>query len=85
MYSMSTTTEKTTIYLNPVVKRFVQHQAIEENRSMSDVINDYQEDFEDIKLVKERRAEPTETFEAVLKDVGLTYDDLRSWVRTLCP
>lgn len=79
---MTTLTAKTTLYLNPQVKKFIQHKAIAESRSVSEVINDYfadmLEDLEDIKEVQKRRDEPTSSFEEVLTDLGLTYDDLRS-------
>ena len=84
MSYMSNLSEKTTIYLNPNVKRFIQHKAVAESRSVSDIINDsfedMLEDLEDIKEIKNRRGEPTVPFEEVLKDLGLTYDDLRSWI-----
>ena len=79
---MSNLSAKTTIYLNPNVKRFIQHKAVSEGRSVSDIINesfeDMLEDLEDIKEIEKRRGEPTVPFETVLKDLGLTYDDLRS-------
>lgn len=78
---MSNLTEKTTIYLDPTVKKFVQHKAVAEGRSVSDVVNDYfadmMEDLEDIKEIHKRRNESTVPFEVVLRDLGLTYDDLR--------
>ena len=79
---MSQLSEKTTIYLNPYVKKFIQHKAVAEGRSVSEVINenfeDMLEDLEDIKEVVRRRDEPSVPFEEVLKELGLTYDDLRS-------
>lgn len=78
---MSKLTEKTTIYLDPTVKKFVQHKAVAEGRSVSDIVNDYfadmMEDLEDIKEIHKRRNEQTVPFEEVLTDLGLTYDDLR--------
>jgi hypothetical protein len=79
---MSKLSEKTTIYLNPYVKKFIQHKAIAEDRSVSDVINEYfaemLEDFDDLKEIENRRSEPTVPFEKVLKDLGITYDQLRN-------
>lgn len=79
---MSNLTQKTTIYLEPNVKKFLQHKAIAENRSLSDVINeqfaDMLEDLSDIKEVEKRRGEETVPFETVLQELGLTYDQLRS-------
>lgn len=78
---MSNLTEKTTIYLNPKVKSFIKHKAVADNRSVSETINDYfadmYEDLEDVKVIKTRRKEPTVSFEDSLKELGLTYDDLR--------
>jgi hypothetical protein len=78
---MSELSEKTTIYLNPYVKKFIQHKAIAESRSVSDVINeqfaDMVEDLDDIKEIEKRRGEPTVPFEVVLNELGLTYDQLR--------
>ncbi len=82
MCYMSKLSEKTTVYLNPTVKKFMQHKAITENRSLSDLINDefadMLEDLSDLKEIKKRRDEPGVPFEKVLLDLGLTYDQLRS-------
>lgn len=81
MLGMSNLTAKTTIYLNPSVKKFIQHKAVAEGRSVSDIINDYfadmVEDLEDLKEIEKRHGEPTVPFEAVLRELGLTYDQLR--------
>lgn len=78
---MSQLSAKTTIYLNPKVKKFLQHKAVAEGRSVSDVINDefadMLEDLLDIKEIEKRRGEPTVPFEQVLRDSGLTYADLQ--------
>ncbi len=79
---MTTLSDKTTVYLNPTVKKFIQHKAVAEDRSVSEIINDYfadmLEDLEDIKEIRRRRGETTASFDEVLEDLGLTYDDLRS-------
>ncbi len=79
---MSNLSEKTTIYLNPNVKRFIQHKSVAEGRSVSETINEYfadmAEDLEDIKEIDKRRGELTVPFETVLRELGLTYADLRS-------
>lgn len=79
---MKTTNQKTTLYLNPTVKKFLQHKAVAEDRTMSEIVNDYfadmLEDFSDIKEVNKRKSEPTTNFEEVLNLAGLKYDDLRS-------
>jgi len=81
MASMSNLSDKTTIYLNPTVKKFLQHKAIAEGRSVSEIVNeefaDMLADLEDLKEIKRRRDEPSVPFEVVLKELGLTYDDLR--------
>jgi len=79
---MSQLSEKTTIYLNPQVKKFLQHKAVAEGRSVSDIVNDsfadMLEDLEDIKEIEMRRGEETVPFETVLRELGLTYEQLRS-------
>ena len=80
---MSTTTnEKTTLYLDPLTKKFLQHKAIEENTSMSQIVNDLVEDVLDSvwmsKNIEKLRKEPTVSFDEALAEAGLTYDDLRN-------
>ncbi len=81
MSSVNTASSKTTIYLDPTVKKFLQHKAIEEETSISDIINErIEEEMASdklIALIEERRKEPTISFEEALKECGLTYDDLR--------
>ncbi|MFT4532206.1 MAG: hypothetical protein ACI9T8_000217 [Candidatus Saccharimonadales bacterium] len=78
---MSNLSEKTTIYLNSSVKSFIKHKAVADNSSVSELINDYfadmLEDLEDIKVIESRREEHAVSFDDVLKEHGLTYDDLR--------
>lgn len=75
------TNDKTTIYLDPLVKKFLQHKAIEEDTSISDLINErIEEEMASDKLValiEKRRKEPTISFEQALKECGLTYADIR--------
>lgn len=79
---MSTTSEKTTIYLNPMVKKFLQHKAVEEETSISELINErVEEEMAGKKLqalLKKRNTEPKMSFEDMLKELGLSYEDLRS-------
>ncbi len=79
---MSKLSEKTTIYLNPSVKKFIKHKAVAEGSSVSDIINehfaDMLEDLDDLKEIERRRNEPSVPFEEVLKDLGITYEQLRS-------
>jgi hypothetical protein len=78
---MSILSERTTVYLNPKVKRFIQHKAVAEGHSVSTIVNDYfadmLEDLDDIRELKRRREESTVSFDEVLQDLGLTYNDLR--------
>ena len=78
---MSKLTDRTTVYLNPYVKKFVQHKAVEENRSVSSVINnklaDLLEELANQGVTGQRNNESAVRFEGVLKKAGLSYDDLR--------
>lgn len=78
---MSNLSAKTTIYLEPSVKKFLQHKAVAESRSLSEVINDefadMLQDLSDITTIEKRRGEETVPLADVLKRLGLTYDDLR--------
>ncbi len=82
MVIMSVLSSKTTIYLNPQVKKFIQHKSVAEGRSVSDIINeqfaDMLEDLQDLKEIEKRRGEDTVPFEQVLRELGITYDQLRS-------
>lgn len=79
---MSQLTAKTTVYLNPNVKKFIRHKAVADNLSVSELINDYfadmLEDLDDVKEIEKRRQETVVSFDEVLTDLGMTYDDLRS-------
>jgi hypothetical protein len=59
---MSKLSEKTTLYLNPYVKKFLQLKALQENRSMSDIVNDefadLLEDLEDAYELSKRKENP---------------------------
>lgn len=78
---MSQTSEKTTIYLNPYVKKFIQHKAVEEGTSISSIINDFFAKkiakLDDKSELAARRKEPTVSFDKVLEEMGLSYEDLR--------
>jgi GTP cyclohydrolase FolE2 len=79
---MSNLSAKTTIYLNPKVKKFIQHKAVAEDTSVSDVVNDIfadmLEDLQDTKIIQERRNEESISFDDALKELGLTYEQLQS-------
>lgn len=74
---MSKLSEKTTLYLNPYVKRFLQLRSIQESRSMSDIVNDeiadLLEDFEDAAEIKRRRRELTLEWEVVKRELDKEY------------
>jgi hypothetical protein len=78
---MSNLSDKTTIYLNPMVKKFISHKAIEDGSSVSAVINehfaDLLEDLSDVVEIEKRRGEATVSFDEVLKGLKLTYNDLQ--------
>lgn len=78
---MSNLTRKTTIYLEPSVKKFLQFKAVNDSKSMSEIINDefaaLLEDLEDLKIIEQRKKEPAIPFETALKSYGLTLDDIR--------
>lgn len=70
--------QKTTIYLNPYVKRFLQYKAVSEQRSLSEIINDefaeLLEDARDTAILEKRKNteyEDWETFKAQLRKDGL--------------
>lgn len=71
---MSDNSAKTTIYLNPQVKKFLQHKSIEENTSMSEIINSYFADMlldlDGIDTIKQRRSEDSVSFDEVLAGAG---------------
>ena len=77
----TTNNEKTTIYLNPYVKKYIQHKAVEEDTSVSEIINtafaNKVAGLRDKSQLARRRKEPTISFDNLLEDLGLTYDDLR--------
>lgn len=46
--------EKTTIYLNPYVKKFIKYKAVNENSTLSDIINEeFAELLEDLEFSQE--------------------------------
>ena len=79
---MSKLTDRTTVYLNPYVKKFVQHKAVEENRSFSSVVNnklaDLLEELADQKATGTPKNKSAVRSESVLRKAGLSYDDLRN-------
>ncbi|HUD06674.1 MAG TPA: DUF6290 family protein [Candidatus Saccharimonadales bacterium] len=81
---MKSVNEKTTIYIDPRIKRSVQYYALRDARSLSAIINEklfeYLEDMADIAAIKEARKEKDEfiPFEQAVKELGLNLDEIRS-------
>ena len=75
--------EKTTIYLDPKIKKSVQYYALRDNSSLSQIINDklfaYLEDQADIAVLQERDKDAEFIpLEEVLEEFGLDEKDLQS-------
>jgi len=74
---MSTLSKRATVYLEPGIHKALRLQAVETDRSMSELINDavraeLAEDAEDLAAFDERSKEPTVDFEQFVK--GLKAD-----------
>jgi hypothetical protein len=58
---MSNLSERTTIYLNPYVKKFLQLKAVQESRSVSQLVNERfakaLKEFEDLTALEKKRGE----------------------------
>ncbi len=79
---MSTSNEKTTVYINPRVKKSVQYYALRDNRSLSDIINEklvgFLEDMEDRVIVEERSHEAEYVpLSEVLSEFGVNEQAVR--------
>ena len=71
---MSETTKRATIYFDPALHQALRIRAAHAQRSMSDLVNDairelLREDADDLAAFDARAAEPTITYEALLKDL----------------
>lgn len=84
---MSTSSEKTTIYLNPKIKKSVQYYALRDDSSLSKIINtkleEYLEDMADIAAL-EKTKNTGETFislEQAAKELGFDIDEIRNKAR----
>lgn len=81
---MKTINEKTTIYLNPKIKKSVQYYALRDASSLSAIINEklfeYLEDMADVAALDEARnnGEDFVSIEQVIKELGLDSDEVRS-------
>lgn len=74
---MTKLSEKTTLYLNPYVKKYLQYQSLQKNRSMSDIVNeefaDLLEDYEDLLEIGCRSDEPTYSWELIKRELDKKY------------
>lgn len=66
--------KRTTIYLDPSLHRLLRMKSLETDTSVSELINEavrqlLREDEEDLRSFEDRAAEPTLSYEAVLKDL----------------
>ena len=81
---MKTVSEKTTIYLNPKIKKSVQHYALRDSLSLSAIINDrlfeYLEDMADTSALNEAHKSNEEyvSFERFVDDLELDFNEIRS-------
>ena len=71
---MSSQPKRATVYFDPEIHRALRHKAAETDRSMSDLVNDavrssLAEDAEDLAAFEERAAEPSVSFERVVRDL----------------
>ncbi|HEU4618663.1 MAG TPA: CopG family transcriptional regulator [Gammaproteobacteria bacterium] len=66
--------KRATIYFDPALHKAVRLKAAHTNRSVSDIVNEavrraLSEDEEDLAAFEDRVAEPTMSYEALLKDL----------------
>ena len=66
--------KRATIYFEPALHRALRLKAAHVNRSLSELVNDavrwsLREDQEDLEAFEDRIAEPTLSYEALLKDL----------------
>jgi len=71
---MSTQPKRATVYFAPDIHRALRHKAAEMERSVSDLVNaavraSLAEDAEDLAAFEERAAEPSISFERVVRDL----------------
>lgn len=71
---MATTQKRATVYFDPALHRALKIKAAETDRSLSDLVNEairlsLLEDAEDLAAFEERAAEPSLSFEDVVKDL----------------
>jgi predicted transcriptional regulator len=66
--------KRATIYLDPDLHKILRLKAVETSRSISDLVNEavrheLSEDQQDLAVFEERVAEPTVSYEAMLKEL----------------
>ena len=71
---MSAMSKRSTIYFEPEIHHALRIKAANTHQSVSEVVNDavrlaLREDEEDLRAFEERAAEPTLSYEALLKDL----------------
>ena len=71
---MSELSKRATVYFDPALHHALRIKAADTQRSLSEVVNDavrmaLREDAEDLAAFEERVAEPTISYEALLKDL----------------
>ena len=74
---MSTLTKRSTVYFDPSIHSILKVKALESSRSISDLVNEairheFSEDAEDLEAFEQRAAEPSISFEDLIK--GLKAD-----------
>ncbi len=65
---------RATVYFEPALHQAIRLKAAHTNRTISDIVNDavrqaLREDQEDLEAFEQRVAEPTMSYEALLKDL----------------
>lgn len=71
---MSELSKRSTIYFEPALHRALRLKAATTSRSVSEIVNEalrqaLREDEEDLSAIEDRVAEPTMSYEALLKDL----------------
>ena len=74
LQTMSTQPKRAIVYFQPEVHKALRHKAAETERSLSDLVNDavrasLAEDADDLAAFEARAAEPSLSFERVVRDL----------------
>jgi hypothetical protein len=81
---MNITNVKTTIYLDPKIKKSVQYYALRDSSSLSAIINnklyEYLEDMADAVALENERNNDNDyiSFENIVEDLGLDLNEIRN-------